>query len=199
MKYCIYIISLCLLPALGQAQNSLLGVSWDISLPSGSSTNFVDETSIRGGQFDFRSFYRSNISTGLTVGWNAYQEYTPRSTYQIENGAITTDLTKYVYTLPILLNLHYYYPLNEYVRPYVGGGIGTMYSEREIFFNVYSISESKWGFAVRPEVGILFPFGSSGLGALVSADYLLATNDSDEVAVNSTNSFNFKVGFVLIR
>ncbi|MEK6481048.1 outer membrane beta-barrel protein [Catalinimonas sp. 4WD22] len=198
MKNYIYVFGLLLLPVMAEAQNNFLGLSWNISIPTASSTSFVDETSIRGGQFEFRDFIQSNLSVGLSLGWNAYQEYTPRQTYPIENGAVTTDLTKYTYTLPILFNVHYYYPVSEYVMPYISAGMGGMYSEREIFFNVYGIAEYKWGFAFRPELGVVFPFGE-GFGAILAADYLMATNDSDELNINSTSSFNFRVGFLLIR
>ena len=186
-------------PTVSWGQNSLIGLSWNMSVPTGSTTNFVGETSLRGGQFEFRDFLPAerNISLGLSIGWNGYQEDEPRQTYAIENGAVTTDLVKYTYTLPILLNVHHYFPIGENVLPYVGAGIGGMYSEHEIFFNIYNIEENEWGFAVRPEVGAIFPFGRAGL--LVAADYLWATNESSTLGIDNSASLNFRLGVVLLR
>jgi len=193
----IFFFLLIVFPTFGWAQNSLIGLSWNVSIPQGSTTDFVGETSLRGGQFEFRDFLNPDFSLGGSIGWSGYQQDEPRQTYAIENGAITTDLVKHTYTLPILLNAHRYFRVGEYVRPYVGGGIGAMYSQHEIFFNVYSTEDNEWGFAVRPEVGVLFPLG--GIGVLLGADYLWATNESSTLAIDNSASLNFRIGLVLLR
>ncbi len=200
MRYIVYLtFVIFLLSHSGQAQrfDGLMGLSWNVSVPTGDASNFVGETSLRGGQFEFRNFLTSRLSLGGSLGWNGYQEYEPRATYSIENGAITTDLTKFVYTLPVLVNAHHYFPVSEYVLPYVGAGIGAKYSRHAIYYNIYATEENKWGFAVRPEVGVIFPWG--GGGVLLAADYLWATNDSSTLDFDNSASLNFRLGIVLLR
>ncbi|MGD1892714.1 MAG: outer membrane beta-barrel protein [Cyclobacteriaceae bacterium] len=200
MRYLLYFtFALLLLNQSVEAQRytGLMGLSWNVSVPLGQSTNFVGETSLRGGQFEFRDFLNSNLSLGGSLGWNGYQEYEPRETYPIDNGAITTDLTKFVYTLPVLFNVHRYFPVSENVLPYIGAGIGAKYSRHAIYYSIYTTEENKWGFAVRPEIGVIFPINDVGI--ILAADYLWATNDSSILNFGNTSSLNFRLGMVLLR
>lgn len=200
MRYLLYLIFTLLLfhqSVEAQRYNGLMGLCWNVSEPLGESSNFVGETSLRGAQFEFRNFLTSNFSLGGSIGWQGYQEYEPRETYPIDNGAITTDLTKFVYTLPVLFNAHRYFQVSDNVLPYIGAGIGAKYSRHAIYYSIYTTEENKWGFAVRPEIGVIFPIG--GVGIQLAADYLWATNDSATLDFGSTSSLNFRLGMVLLR
>jgi hypothetical protein len=62
---------------------------------------------------------KADLSVGFEVGSNVYDQYVPRKTYQIPDGAITTDLYTHMYTLPLAINAHHYFHISKTVVPYV--------------------------------------------------------------------------------
>ncbi len=42
------------------------------------------------------------------------------------------------------------------LKPYIGLGIGTLYSERSTDMNLYRLKQNPWHFAIKPEVGLLY-------------------------------------------
>lgn len=171
-------------------------VSWEIAIPT--NNDYLNKTSAAGGRVEYRHMIRPNVSIGIGASWNSFEQYTSRKTYQKPdgNGAITTDVVKDIYTVPVTASIHYYLGKPQgRVNPYIGIGIGTQYSEQDAYFNIYDISDMNWGFCVRPEVGLILPF-NRGVGAYVSAAYNFSTNTNDYFDINNIKHFAFNVGLV---
>jgi len=75
-----------------------------------------------------------------------------KSNTYLLNGSmdVKTDLYKSNFAMPFALNGHYFFKRAGVFEPFVGIGIGTLYSSPRLYFNVYSISGENWGFLARP-------------------------------------------------
>ncbi len=192
MKKILYTVALLMLFSTASfAQRDVFLGSWEIAFPT--NTDLLSKTSFSGGRVEYRHFLQNgSFSIGIAGSWNSFDQYTAKQTYEYEtgNGAVTTDLIKHIYSTPITLTGHYYFKLSSNMfKPYVGVGLGAQYSEQNLFFNIYEVDNSDWGFVVRPEAGVLVRFAPS-FGGFVSCAYNYATNDAykadhlEHIAVN---------------
>jgi len=180
----------------GHGFDNLFTFAWDITIPMGD--KFVDHTSLAGGKIEYRKMIDHNFSLGLDVSWNSNDEYVSTSTYHLdENTDVTTDLYKYLYTLPLAVTAHYYFNGSGIFQPYAGLGVGALYSTPRLYFNIYQFEEENWGFLLRPEVGTVIKFDpASEMGALVAARYSISTNQEPKLRIDNLQSLGFQVGLV---
>ncbi len=167
-------------------------LNWEMAMPY--ANGYLEETSYSGGRMDYRHFTSESIAVGVSLGWNSYDEYSEKQLYEKEDGssAIYSDAVRHLYTLPMAVNA-YYYIYRQNLRPYLGIGIGAQYSEQTTYFNIYGISESSWGFLVKPEVGLQYEF-SDTFGLTAYAAYSYATNQSDAFKIDELTSLGIGVG-----
>lgn len=168
-------------------------VNWEFAIPY--SSNFINDNSYRGGRFDYKHFVDGgNIAIGASLGWNSYNEYFEPALYESpdKSTAVYTDMVRHVYTLPMSVNA-YYYIYKRNIKPYIGLGVGTQYSEQESFFNIYVVSDSNWGFLLKPEVGLQFEVNST-FGIATYATYNYATNANDSFNIDKLASINIGAG-----
>ena len=171
-------------------------LAWDVSFPSGSVSDFISKTSFSGGTFGYRKMLnKGNVSIGGDISWNSLYEYAPRKTYELPNGAVTTDLYKYVYTLPFGLNAHYYFQGNKLVTPYAGLMLGTTYSQQKIYYNTYVTEDENWGFYIRPEIGAMIKFDEyTNWGLLIGARYNYSTNQQADFKIDNISTISLQLG-----
>ena len=167
-------------------------VGYQVALPTNS--DFLSETTWRGGTLDYRRMIKSNMSLGISTSWNSFEEYIGKTTFQKPDGsgAVTSDLIRTIYTVPITANFHYYMP-NGSVNPYVGLGLGTQYSDERHFANIYSIEADSWGFVIKPEAGILKQVNST-MGVFLSVTYNYNTAGSQIFDQDDWTHFGFTLG-----
>lgn len=178
--------------------NNLFGLSWEIAIPT--NNEFLDKTSFSGGKAEYRHFLKqAPVSFGVAVSWNSFEQYIPTQTvtYKDGNSAITTDMDRVIYTVPVMATAHYYFNYGKKAMPYVGLGIGTQYAEQNIYYNVFEDTQNNWGFAVRPQIGVLIRPNGGNWGILLGAAYSYATNKNDLFQNDNLKSFNFNIGLFL--
>lgn len=206
MKRAIYIFIMSLgLSGLIQAQDTessssssmppnMLFVGYQVAVPT--TTDYLSETSWNGFTIDFRHMVTPNVSIGLAMGFNTFDEYFSKQTYQKPDGsgAVTSDMIRQVYTTPITATVHYYFN-GDKIRPYVGMGMGAQYSEQNAYFNIYAVGISNWGFVARPEVGLLGKFNHN-LSGFLSVAYNYGTNQNDAFNVDNISFVPITIGLV---
>lgn len=155
------------------ASNAFL-IGWDVAVP----TRYLTRPGWAGIRIDYREMLNPKVSVGIAASWNTFNQYYPRETYQKENGegAITSDLIKNVYSIPITLSSHYYFRGGKKLVPYLGMNLGGMYSNQSLYINQLEVDQHNWGFVARPEIGVIAPTAFGGL--FLSAAYNYATNDA---------------------
>ncbi|MEI6866075.1 outer membrane beta-barrel protein [Flavicella sp.] len=177
------------------AENQFV-INWEMAIPSGS--NFIGENSYSGGRIDYKHFLNGgNLAIGASLGWNSFSEYHTPQLYETadRSGAVYTDMVRHVYTLPIAVNVYYFF-FKRNIKPYVGLGIGTQYSEQDSYFNIYVINEDNWGFLVKPEIGLQLEINEK-FGFSTYATYNYATNNSNYFNIDYISSFNIGAGLYL--
>src|SRR3954452_6988365 len=168
-------------------------LGYEVGIPSG----FIEKTSWRGGRIEYRHKLKSDLSLGLSMAWNSFEEYVNRNTYQKPDGggALTTDMVKSVYVLPMTVTVHKYIKPGKKTLPWVGVGVGAQYTDQTVYANIYGINDYNWGFVVRPEIGVDIPFNDF-TALFLSATYNYATNSYD--AFNTSDKlqhFAISIGF----
>lgn len=171
-------------------------LNWDISFPTGNLSNFTGATSYSGGTFGYRKMLsKGNVSIGGDISWHSFSEYKARKTYQLDAGAITTDLYSYVYELPFGVTTHYYFNGGKHFMPYAGLCIGANYSQQDLCYNTYVTSYDNWGLYLRPEIGAVIRFDEyAHWGVLVGAKYNYSTNKTDNFKLDNQSSFGASLG-----
>jgi opacity protein-like surface antigen len=183
----------------GYLPNGFYLFGWDVNVPL-NNRDFIDRTSLAGGKAEGRFFVTPNISVGGEISWSSLYQYSPKRTYQFDNGAVTTDLYKYIYLLPMNLNAHYYFKTDGQFMPYAGLGLGAMYSEQDLYFNIYNLYETNWGFLVKPEAGMLLKFGeNSRTGMLFGVRYNYATNRQTDFKIDKIKTLSFQLGIAFMN
>jgi outer membrane protein W len=177
-------------------KTNLFVAAWEIGVPV-SNNDFLSKTSYTGGKLEYRHFIKHNVTVGGFIGWRSYYEYFPTATYENpeKTQAVTTDMYRYIYNLPMGANVHYYFQGGKMIKPFVGLGLGAQYSEQTVYYNIFYSEDKNWGFLVRPEVGAIIPLQDQW-GILVGATYSYSTNKNDAVKIKSLGDLNFQIGFV---
>jgi outer membrane protein W len=207
MKKLIYaLVALLALCKYAQAQNTntsmerffgseMFFVGYEVAVPTNS--NYLTNTSWSGMRFEYQHMFRDNVSFGIGVSFNAFDQYFTTQTYQLKNGsgAVTGDMIRQVYTTPITASLHYYMQGGKTIRPYVGLGLGTEYSEQNVYFNIYGAESNNWGFVVRPEIGLLAKFNYD-VGGFLGVAYNYSTNKNDAFNISHLSQIPITIGVV---
>ncbi len=169
-------------------------IGYEVAFPGG---DFLTKTSWVGGRIEYRRMINNNLSVGFGGSWNSFEQYVPKTTYQKPDGtgAVTTDLVKEIYTVPLTLSAHYYWDRKNPLVPYAGLGLGAQYSDQTLYYNIFASDDNNWGFVVRPEIGAIYSF-SDEAGLFLSAAYNYATNKNDAVDINSLHHIAVTIGFI---
>jgi outer membrane protein W len=171
-------------------------VAWEIGLPV-SNNDFLSKTSFSGGKVEYRHLIKDNLSIGGFFNWRSYYEYFPTATYENEDKtqAVTTDMYRYIYNLPMGATVHYYFKGGDMIKPFAGLGLGAQYSEQSMYYNIFVSEDKNWGFLVRPEVGAIIKFQDQW-GALIGASYAYSTNKNPSLGIKNLGDVNFQIGLV---
>ena len=177
--------------------SQMVALSWEINVPSGNE-GIITETSLSGGRFEYRKFFTNELSAGFGISLSSVEQYFGTYTYDKPDGsmAVTTDMVRQALVLPMTITGHYYPSFGfKMLKPYVGIGLGAQYASQDLFYNIYVINNSDWGFVARPEVGTLVLFGEN-IGAIASAAYNYSTNKVDALNISSMKQISFNIGLV---
>jgi outer membrane protein len=169
-------------------------IGWEVGIPS---NDFLSETSYSGGKIEYQRMIQPNLSVGISGSWNSFQQYVPKTTYEKADGsgAITTDIVKEVYSVPLTLNAKYYFDGGKKLTPYAGIGLGGQYCAQAIYFNIYGIEDNNWGFVARPELGVTYSLQNNA-AIYLSGTYNLSTNKSDAFKTDNLNHIALSIGFI---
>lgn len=146
-------LSLCTVGLL-QAQ-STTSITYSIGLPTGDLQDFIKPASFRGINFDFQKMVQPNVGVGLSLGWNVFYDELSYDTYTVDNVSLSGKQWRYSNMFPMLLSTAYYLKPGEQMNPFVGLGIGTIYTIRNTDMNLYTLEQEAWNFALVPTVGVL--------------------------------------------
>jgi len=159
--------------------STLFNLGYQISQPIGSLHGYVTDTSFRGIMFDWRSRVSKDISVGLRFSWNRFsQSYSSLTTTTNSGGTLVGPVFRFMDQLPLEAIVHYYIGTgSDTITPYVGFGIGGVWSNSYQQTADIANSQNGFYFIVSPEVGavIWFVKGATNVGLNLAVTYHFTT------------------------
>jgi len=171
-----------------------LSFNWEIGVPL--KANYLNSASLAGANLDFRHFINNKFSLGVAWHWNTFEEYLSPRVFENPEGsrAIFTDAVPQVYVMPMLLKAHYYFDGGKNMKPYAGLGLGAQYARQQVFYNIFVTDVHNWGFAARPEVGLMYKFDNATGGLHFNVGYNYATNQNETFRINNLQHLGISIG-----
>ncbi len=180
MKILKVVVFAALFAGTAMAQNKVLsGMIWNIGLPTGRMSNFMDKTSYGGFGIEARNFVSDEFSVGGSLSWNYWSEMTGE-TIQLKQGAVSGTQIRYVNAFPLMVNAHYYIgDRKDQLRPFLGVNVGAYYILERLDMGIYSVDNDHWHFGVAPEAGVMIEMSrDTYLTATGRYNYAFASGDA---------------------
>lgn len=196
MKKYIYLIGLFTLINTGAFAQGMFGISYDIGVPVGGTTDYISQTSFRGFSMEGRGFITDNLSYGGSFSWAVFYEEVGPDQFEEEDGTRTVygKQYRYINSFPLMATMHYYFGEWDATRLYAGGGIGANIINQRTDVGIFVVKDEKWRFGLAPEVGVLIPVNfNSSLKLSAKYQYAVKAGDSDAVSYIS-----FNIGFAFM-
>jgi len=137
-------------------QDSYMSVQYSVSFGMGDMSDYISKASWRGILLEYRGYVNSNLFAGIDAGWNVFYEKKDYDTYSQGTETLSGIQYRYQNQVPLLATLDYIIKPDNALKPYVGLGIGTMYSGRATDMNLYRLETNSWQFAMKGELGLLY-------------------------------------------
>lgn len=158
--------------------HSFYSFTWNTAFTLGDFSEWVASPSPAGFGFGGRYFLNKGFHAGFDIGWQRISQAYGYETYYGANGtAITATNYRFTWMVPFQLSLGYMFFPSRVFSPYVSLGIGGDYMEHHLVIQEYDLYETRWDFALNPEVGVLAKFGYySNWAVLAAFNYKWTTN-----------------------
>jgi len=167
-------------------------INYDMGVPMGAFSDYISKSSFRGFSINGNKYINDNITLGGTYSWSAYREHLPRNTYELDDGALTSEIWKKMYINTFLFNARYMFKPEASLQPYVGLGMGAYHVEQNTQAGRYISIPKNWKFGLAPEVGLFVPIGVSDWGLNVKATYNAIFYNVEDI--NTLTNLQFSVG-----
>lgn len=164
---------------------TLYVVNWEPSWTVGDfSDDYIDEWSWRGMSFEGRTMIREGISLGLGFNFNRFDQTKSNVVRQIQGGGtISAPVFRYVDDLGIKALIHGYLARGP-LLPYVGVGIGGVWTYAYSQTVDIGDTDDSFSFIVSPEVGLIYTVsrGATSIGLNLAVRYNYTTADFGNVS-----------------
>ena len=165
MKKYIYLLVVFAMISASSFGQGMFGISYDIGVPVGGTSDYIGAPSFRGFGIEGRGFITDNISYGGSFNWATFYEEFGPEVWSVEGDTRTAygKQYRYINSFPLMATMHYYFGEWDATRIYAGAGIGAQKIDQRTDFGIYTINDKTWRFGIAPEVGVLIPvnFNSS--------------------------------------
>jgi outer membrane protein len=170
-------------------------IQYVVAIPTNDLRDYISETSFRGAAIEYHSKITPNIALGGSIGWNSFYQKNPYGTYEDGTASLSGIQYRYSSAMPLYISGLYFFKEENTFDPFVGLGIGAVYTIRDTDMGIYRWEEDTWNFSLRPEVGLMFAI-KDRVGAKLALRYNQAFK-TDEMKDQSF--FSFAIGVIGIR
>jgi hypothetical protein len=171
----------------------MLGVNWDVAIPVGSVHDFTENASAAGFELFFQYWLTRNITLGGGLDWQTYWDSRPRTTHQIENGAITATADNSVQTGAARFLARYYFLEDGPVLPYGGLNIGVGWTTFQSAAADLLLYDNTVSVLLGVELGAAVVLSPNSPLFTVGARYT-SLPAAEALTVQSVNAFTFQFG-----
>ena len=130
-------------------------LAYDFGVPLGSVRDFSANVSPVGVELQFRGWVMDQLSLGLSVGWSSFVDERSRSTFTVENAAITASAYNRMQMTNARLLAHYYLSQGN-IRPYIGPNIGLGWTWFELEAADLVFADTQFSMNFGGELGAVF-------------------------------------------
>lgn len=177
-------------------QPSYMSIQYSMGFGSGDLADYISAPSFRGALIEYRSAIKDNLLVGFDLGWNVFYEQKDYDSYTSGTETLSGIQYRTQNEIPILVSAEYLLSYDQPLKPYVGLGIGTMYTERSTDMGQWRVMENPWHFAMKPEVGFLYEMSYSS-SFKVAAKYYTGFKSGELDASQSYWSISAGIAFNL--
>lgn len=141
--------------------------SLNASMPLGDLKKLAGNSTLRSADITVLYGINERMSVGLQGSFSDFYEKFPRATYQAEDGSqVSAVLSNSVQQIPVLAAFRYNLMPQARLQPYASLAAGANIILYKQYIGEYPSSDSKIGFAARPELGVYMPFRKGGEAGL---------------------------------
>jgi len=174
-----------------KAQENLYSIQYSIGFGMGDLKEFNEAASFRGMSFEYRYMMKPSIGVGLETGYNLFYDRMDYATYTKGTESVSGIQYRYTHAVPVLAAFDYYLKPDMQFNPFIGLGIGTLYTYRDIDMGMFTRESDVWQFALRPQIGAIISTPAADL--IVGAKYFSGFKAND---TEGQQYFTINVGLV---
>jgi hypothetical protein len=174
-----------------KAQESLFSIQYSMGFGVGDLKDFNSSASFRGMSFEYRYMMQPAIGVGFESGYNLFYDRMDYATYTQGTESLSGIQYRYTHAVPVLAAFDYYLKPDTKFNPFVGLGVGTLYTFRDLDMGMFTMENDVWQFALRPQVGVLIDTGMGNL--ILAAKYFSGFKAND---TEGQQYFTINVGIV---
>jgi len=163
MKKVIVSLAIVAFSLQAHAQMNNWRMTYDMAIPMGEMSDFISRDSWRGISIDSRFEIKPNITVGFLIGWQVFAQRFDNITEEFNNGnaAVHGTQFRFINTFPMQGNVHYSFGPDFGIRPWVGMGLGTSFSDQRLQVGFYEVRRAIWSLTFTPQAGIDIPIDHS--------------------------------------
>lgn len=152
-------------------QGSHVSVQYEMSFATGDLSDYISKPSFRGFSVQYRYAVTDFLLVGADAGWNVFYEKMDYDSYTVGTATLSGVQWRTQNEVPLLVAADYVILPDNKIRPYIGLGLGTIYTERATDMGMWRLEQNPWHFALKPEAGVLVDMSPTTAFKL-SAKYL---------------------------
>jgi hypothetical protein len=189
--FLVFLLAAFITVSQAKAQESLYSVQYSVGFATGDLKEFNESVSFRGMSFEYRYMMQQSIGVGFETGYNLFYDRLDYATYTKGTISVSGIQYRYTHAVPVLATFDYFLKPDTQINPFVGLGVGTIYSNRDLDMGMYTQESDVWQFSLRPQVGAVITTSAADL--IIGAKYFsgFKANDTD-----GQQYFTINVGLV---
>jgi opacity protein-like surface antigen len=152
-----------------KAQESFYSIQYSMGFGMGDLKEFNESASFRGMSLEYRYMMQPSIGVGLETGYNLFYDRMDYATYTQGTQSLSGIQYRYTHAVPVLAAFDYYLKPDTQVNPFIGLGVGTLYTYRDLDMGMFTMESDVWQFALRPQVGAIISTPAADL--IIGAKY----------------------------
>jgi hypothetical protein len=172
------------------------GLAWNLGFPVGSVHDFTSKVSAAGFELMFQYWLLSNVAIGAGVDWQTYVDTRPRTTYPIENGALTATAYNATQTGALRAHGRFYFLDEGTVLPYAGVNVGYGWSTLQTSIADILIYDNQDSIALGADVGAAFAFSPKSPLVFVAGRYTMMPSIEFLNLVEDFQSITIQIGLL---
>jgi len=188
----IYVIFFVFTMSWPLSAQAIMGISYDMSVPSGELRDFISATSFMGFSAEGRVYVDKNKTVGLTIGWTRFIETSGEPLF-IDGTWYYEPQERSAYIMPFLLNFHYYLEVSKKTSLYAGLNGGFYYIVQKFKITNEKLLNNTLHLGIVPEVGVIQTW-SSGIKGIFGARYNYVLPRKESIAFSH---WSFYIGLAV--